>query len=156
MAEGKKESFRPIAENRQARHNFFILETYEAGIELKGSEVKSLREGTVQLKEGYAHVEAGELFLEGVHISPYSHSRKEEVNPIRSRRLLMHRREISRIQSETQQKRLTLVPLLIYFKKGRAKLELGLAKGKKVYDKRTALKEREAQRGLERVHRTRR
>jgi SsrA-binding protein len=154
MPDEKKESFRPVSDNRAARHNFFILETFEAGIELQGSEVKSLRDGAVQLKEGYAHVVEGELFLEGVHITPYSHARKEEVIPTRSRKLLMHRREIRRIHAELQQKRLTLVPLRIYFKKGRAKLELGLAKGKKAYDKRATLKERESKRSLERVHRT--
>jgi SsrA-binding protein len=154
MPDEKKDSFRPVAENRSARHNFFILETFEAGIELRGSEVKSLRDGAVNLKEGYAHVDQGELFLEGVHITPYSHARKEEVDPVRKRRLLMHRREIHRIHAELQQKRLTLVPLRIYFKKGRAKLELGLAKGKKSYDKRATLKERESRRNLERVHRT--
>lgn len=154
MPEERKNLQRSVAENRAARHNFFILESFEAGIELRGSEVKSLREGAVQLKEGYAHVEQGELFLEGVHISPYAHSRKEEVDPTRTRRLLMHRREIRRIQAELQQKRLTLVPLRIYFKKGRAKIELGLAKGKKSHDKRAALKERESRRSLERVHRT--
>ncbi|MFH1262289.1 MAG: SsrA-binding protein SmpB [Pseudomonadota bacterium] len=156
MAEPKSDRYRSIGENRQARHNYFILETYEAGIELKGSEVKSLREGGVQLKEGYAHVENGEMFLEGVHISPYSHSRKEEAQPVRTRRLLMHRREIHRIHAELQQKRLTLVPLRIYFKNGRAKLELGLAKGKKTFDKRASIKERELRRSLERVQRPRR
>jgi SsrA-binding protein len=153
MPEEGKNSIRRVAENRAARHGYFVLESYEAGIELRGSEVKVLREGGVQLKEGYAHVVEGELFLEGVHISPYIHSRKEEVSPIRTRKLLMHRREIMRIHAEMQQKRLTLVPLRIYFKKGRAKLELGLAKGKKAYDKRATIKERDSKRSLERVHR---
>jgi SsrA-binding protein len=155
MAEPKKDAFRSVAENRQARHNFFILERHEAGIELRGCEVKSLREGAVQLKEGYARVENGELVLEGVHITPYAHSRKAEVDPIRTRRLLMHRKEIQRLQAELAQKRLTLVPLRIYFKNGRAKLEIGLAKGKKAFDKRATIKERESRRDLDRANRTR-
>jgi len=142
-----------VADNRQARHKYFILETYEAGMELKGSEVKSLREGKVQLKEGYAHVRRGELFLEGVHITPYKYANINAPEAVRSRKLLMHRREIQRLQADLQRKNLTLVPLKLYFKRGKAKLQIGVAKGKKVHDKRQTIKKREAQRTLDRVQR---
>ena len=138
-----------IAVNRSARHEFFILEKYEAGMELKGSEVKSLRDGGLNLKEGYAHVSRGEMFLEGVHIQPYEHA-SFKLDPVRSRKLLMHRREIRRIEEEVRRKGLTLIPLQVYFKHGRAKVELGLAKGKKAFDKREAIKKREAERAMRR------
>lgn len=153
MPAKKPSGIHVVADNRKARHDFFILDTYEAGIELRGSEVKSLRSGRVQLKEGYAHVRGPELFLEGVHITPYQHAAYGAPSAVRSRRLLMHRKEIDRIHAELQQKRLTLVPLKLYFKKGKAKLQLGLAKGKKIHDKRESIKERESQRLLQRTHR---
>ena len=146
-----KNTFQVITENRQARHHFFIHQTFEAGIELKGCEVKSLREGSVQLKEGYAHVVNHQLFLEGVYISPYIFARTDEIDPQRSRRLLVHKKEISQILSEIQLKRFTLVPLKLYFKNGMAKIELGLAKGKKIYDKREAIKKRETERMIDRA-----
>ncbi|MFH1018865.1 MAG: SsrA-binding protein SmpB [Pseudomonadota bacterium] len=150
MSPEPKSSFQVIAENRTARHNFFILETIEAGIELLGSEVKSIRQGSVSLKEGYAHVDRGQVFLEGVHIAPYEFA-SASLSPVRPRRLLLHKREISRLGAEVKERRLTLVPLRIYFKKGMAKIELGLAKGKKLHDKREAIKERETRRELARV-----
>jgi SsrA-binding protein len=141
----------PVAAvNRTARHEYAILETFEAGMALKGCEVKSIRAGGVNLKEGYAHVIRGELFLEGVHVSPYEYS-SQPLEPIRSRKLLMHRREIHKIDSEIKLKGLTLVPLKLYFKNGRAKLELGLAKGKKAFDKRESIKKREVARELARA-----
>ncbi len=142
-----------VAENRQARHNFSILEIFEAGVELKGSEVKSIRKGNVQLKEGYAHVRNGELYLEGVHVNPYKFSSHSGLEAVRKRKLLMHKREIVRIHAELSQNRYTLVPLRVYFKDGRAKVELGLAKGKKLYDKRAALKKRETERLVARAQR---
>ena len=150
MKAEKKPRERAAAENRSARHDFFILETVEAGIELKGSEVKSIRAGGVSLKEGYAHVDRGEVFLEGVHIAPYEYA-SAPLNPLRTRRLLLHRREIHRLGADLKERRLTLVPLRVYFKKGKAKVELGLAKGKKAHDKREAIKAREVRRELERV-----
>ncbi|HLG19939.1 MAG TPA: SsrA-binding protein SmpB [Bdellovibrionota bacterium] len=155
MAEENKSGLKIVAVNRHARHDFFILESFEAGIELKGSEVKSIREGTVNLKEGFAHVHKREILLEGVHISPYSHANQFGHEPVRTRRLLMHRREINRIEADLQQQRLTLVPLRLYFKKGRVKVEIGLAKGKKLHDKREAIKEKESIRSMERAQRSR-
>jgi SsrA-binding protein len=145
----------PIAVNRQARHEYHILEVLEAGLELKGSEVKSIRDGGINLKEGYAHVEKGEVFLEGVHIRPYSHTSDQQLNPTRSRKLLLHRKQINRLLVETQQKRLTLIPLKVYFRHGRAKVEIGVAKGKRAYDKREAIRRRESDRDLDRLHRKR-
>jgi SsrA-binding protein len=150
MKPDKKQLHRSVAENRSARHEFFILESVEAGVELMGSEVKSIRAGGISLKEGYAHIVRGELFLEGVHISPYEYA-SSVTDPLRSRRLLMHRREINRLDADMKQRRLTLVPLRVYFKNGRAKLELGLARGKKTHDKRAAVKERESRRELDRA-----
>jgi len=140
-----------VAFNRQARHEYKILETFEAGMELKGSEIKSIREGAINLKEGYAHVVNGELFLEGVHISPYLQANLMNHEPVRTRRLLMHRREIDHLQAETQLKRLTLIPLKVFFKNGRAKIEIGLAQGKKFQDKREDIKKRETKRLLDRA-----
>jgi len=151
-AKDEKKSTSAVSKNRVARHDYHILETYEAGLLLKGSEVKSLRAGGINLKEGYAHVMRNELFLEGVHISPYDHSGTTGHPPVRSRKLLMHKREIDRIAQEIHLKGLTLVPLQIYFKKGYAKIELGLAKGKKVHDKRDDIKKREIQRKLDRIN----
>lgn len=149
------EGIQIIATNRYARHEFFILETFEAGMELKGSEVKSLRQGGVTLKEGYAHVRNGEIYLEGVHVTPYEYAHHTNLLPVRSRRLLLNRSEIKKISDETSQKRLTIVPLKLYFKRGRAKIEIGLAKGKKLYDKRDSIKQREQTRIMDRAQRTR-
>ena len=136
-----------VALNRKARHDYFIDETVEAGIVLTGSEVKSLREGRVNLKDSFARVSRGEAFVVNVHISPYDPAHRDNHEPTRSRKLLLHRGEIDRLEGKLNQKGLTLVPLRIYFNaRGRAKLELGLGRGKKHYDKRQTIKEREANR----------
>jgi len=146
-----KPGIKVISVNRKARHNFFIEEVIEAGIELKGSEVKSIRLGAINLKEGYAHVREGEIYLEGVHINPYEYANQMNHDPLRPRRLLLHRREINHLEREVKQKRLTLVPLRIYFKRGRAKIEIGLGKGKKLYDKRESVRKAEVKRELDRI-----
>ncbi len=125
-----------VSTNRAAYHNYHILETFEAGIQLQGTEVKSARDGSVNLKEGYVTIDKGELWLLSVHISPYSHGNRENHNPIRNRRLLMHKREIERLRSKIQEKGLTLVPTKFYFKNGFIKCEVAVARGKKLYDKR--------------------
>jgi SsrA-binding protein len=139
-----------VVENRRARHDYQILEKHEAGIELKGTEVKSLRGGKMVLKDSYADVVDGELFLVGAHISPYEQGTAWNHDPERRRRLLMHKREILRLHSQIAEKGLTLVPLRVYFKEGKAKIELGLGRGKKTVDKRAAIQERTVQRELER------
>jgi SsrA-binding protein len=141
-----------VVENRRARHNFAIEETYEAGMALKGSEVKALREGKGQIAEAYAMVRDGEAFILGMHISPYSGASTHEVlDPVRPRKLLLHRKEIETIAAQTQQKGMTLVPLRVYFTHGIAKIELGLAKGKQNVDKRRDLAERDAKREIEKA-----
>jgi SsrA-binding protein len=139
-----------IAVNRQARHNYFIDEVYEAGIALVGSEVKSLRDGKANLKDGFARVQRGEAFLLNVHISPYAGANQFNHEPTRTRKLLLHSREIERLTGKTKERGFTLVPLRLYFKNGKAKVELGLARGKKLYDKRDTLRRKEAQREVER------
>ena len=136
--------------NRKARHNYFILDSWEAGLVLHGSEVKSLREGHANLQDSYARIEDGEAWLHGMHVLPYAFSRAE-LDPVRRRKLLLHQREISELWHKTQEKGLTLVPLRVYFKDGRAKVEIGLAKGKRNYDKRQVLAERDAKRETERA-----
>ena len=141
-----------IATNRKAFHDYAIQEKQEAGIVLRGTEVKSLREGRVNLKESYATVEKGEVFLHQCHISPYSHGNMMNHDPVRRRKLLLHRKEIDKLLGKTQQKGLTLIPLRMYFSaRGQAKVELGLAKGKKLYDRRETIKGREADREVERA-----
>ena len=137
-----------VATNRKAYHNFSILETYEAGLALKGTEVKSLRESQVTFKDCYATIENGEAWLIGCHIAPYHHGSDSNHAPERRRKLLLHRREISRLIGKVAERGLTLVPLRLYFKDGRAKLELGLARGKKLHDKREAIREREVRREM--------
>ena len=140
-----------IASNRKAYHDYFILETYEAGIALSGTEIKSLRAGKVQLREAYARIENDELWLVGMHISPYEQAGIYfQHDPTRPRKLLLHHREIRKLQEATEAKGLTLIPTRLYLKKGRAKLEIGIARGKHTYDKREALAERENQRDAER------
>ena len=147
----KNESVKIACENRKARHDYFIHETYEAGIELQGTEVKSLRAGKANLRDSYAEIKDGELFVEHMHISPYEQGNIFNHEPLRPRRLLLHKREILKLFGKTREKGFTLVPLKIYFKKGRAKLELALASGKHNYDKRDALHEKSAQRDIERA-----
>src|SRR5947209_6820524 len=139
---------RPIATNRRARHEYEILETVEAGLVLRGTEVKSLREGQVSFKDSYASVRNGEGWLLGCHINPYSHGTDANHDPERDRKLLLHKREIARLSGKISERGLTLVPLRLYFKDGRAKVELGLARGKQLHDKRSALREREVRREM--------
>jgi SsrA-binding protein len=135
-----------IAENRKAFHDYHILETFEAGIALLGTEVKAIREGRVNLRDSYASVEDGELFLHNVNISPYSHRGYAEHEPLRRRKLLLRREEIRKLIGKTVERGMTLVPLRLYFKKGRVKVAISLAKGKKEYDKRETIKKRETDR----------
>jgi len=151
----KDENSKLIAGNKKAYHDFFIEETYECGISLMGTEVKSLREGRANLKDSYAIVKNEEVFLLGFHISPYSHGNIMNHDPERTRKLLMHKREIKRLHGLLTQKGYTLVPTKVYFKEGRVKVELGLAKGKKNYDVRETVKEKEAQREIQRATRER-
>ena len=145
---------KPVAQNRRARHDYDILQTFEAGIALVGSEVKSVREGKVQLKDSFARVDGGEAWLLGVHISPYAFAHgRDGHDPERPRKLLLHRAEIDELARRTQQESLTLVPLSVYFKEGRAKVELALARGRKLYDKRRAIAERDYEREVERAGR---
>jgi SsrA-binding protein len=137
-----------IATNRKAFHNFAILETYEAGLVLRGTEVKSLRESRVNFKDCYAAIDNGEAWLIGCHISPYHHGSDANHDPERRRKLLLHRREIGRLLGKVAERGLTLVPLRLYFKEGRAKVELGLARGKKLHDKRAAIRERDERREM--------
>ncbi|MBI4608474.1 MAG: SsrA-binding protein SmpB [Candidatus Rokubacteria bacterium] len=151
----RKAAERAVATNRKAWHDYQILETYEAGLVLRGTEVKSLREGKANFKDSYAAVEGNEVWLLGCHISPYHHGTDANHDPDRRRKLLLHRGEINRLLGKTQERGLTLVPLRLYFKHGRAKLELGLARGKKLYDKRRALRERETRREMDKAIRSR-
>ncbi|MCX8071115.1 MAG: SsrA-binding protein SmpB [Candidatus Binatia bacterium] len=154
MSEKKdKGQVRDAVVNRRARHDYHIEETIEAGLVLTGSEVKSLRAGKGQLKDSYARVKNGEVWLLQSHISEYAPAARFGHDPTRPRKLLLHKREIARLAGKVREKGLTLIPLRIYFKNGRAKVELGLARGKKLYDKRAALRERDAQREIERAMR---
>ncbi len=141
-----------VATNRKARHDYTILDTYEAGLVLKGTEVKSLRQGKATLTDGYAMLKNGEVWLIGMHISPYEQGSYSNVDPIRSRKLLLHKTEIRKLAGKMQQKGLALVPLKIYFKNNVAKILIGLAQGKKAYDKRADIAEREIKRDLRRKY----
>jgi len=138
-----------IASNRKAFHDYFVLQKFEAGIALTGTEVKSLREGRVNLKDSYVDINRGEAYLTGAHISPYSHGNRENHDPERKRKLLLHRREIDRLQGQVVEKGLTVVPLRLYFKHGRVKIEIAVVRGKKLYDKRETEKRREMDREAE-------
>ena len=144
-----------IADNRKARHDYFIIETYEAGIELFGTEVKSLRAGTVNLKDSYCEVDEGEMFALGVHISPYEQGNIFNKNPLRPKRLLMHKREIMKLHGLVSREGYTLVPLSLYFKGSRVKMAVGLCKGKKLYDKRDTAAKRDADRTIEKAMKNR-
>ena len=147
---------RTVAQNRKARHDYFILETFECGIVLTGTEIKSVRDGKVNLKEGYAIIRNRELWLVGVHISPYEKGSYYNHEPVRDRKLLMKKNEILRLFAKVREKGLTLVPLSVYLKEGRrAKVELALVKGKLLHDKRDTIAERDAKRDMERVVRQR-
>lgn len=140
-----------ISRNRKAQHDYFIDETYESGIVLTGTEVKSVRQARVNLKDSYAQVDSGEIFLYNMHISPYDRGNRFNHDPLRRRKLLMHRREISRLTGKVKEKGYTLVPVKIYLKGGLIKIELALAKGKRMYDKRQSLREKESRREAERA-----
>jgi SsrA-binding protein len=144
-----------ITVNRRARHDYHIDETFEAGLVLSGSEVKSLRDGKVVLKDSYGRLSGRELWLFNAHINEYSPASRFGHDPVRSRKLLMHRGEIDRLAGKMKERGLTLIPLRLYFKRGRAKVELGLARGKKLYDKRASIKERESKRELDRAMKVR-
>lgn len=139
-----------LATNKKARHDYFIDEVYECGIELKGTEVKSIRQGRINLKEGYASVDNSEVFLKQVHISPYEQGNRFNVDPLRVRKLLLHKSEIRKLIGATTIKGYSLVPMRMYLKNGKVKLELGIAKGKKLYDKRQDLAKKDAMRRIER------
>ena len=149
MAE--KTSFKTISENRQVRHEYFVEETYEAGIELYGTEVKSLRAGTVNMKDSWCSIDDGELFIKQLHISPYEHGNIFNRDPLRVRRLLMHKSEIHRLLGLLKRDGYTLIPLSLYFKGSRVKVKVGLCKGKKLYDKRAEAAKRDAQRTIDRA-----
>ena len=153
MAErSQSENVRVVTTNRRAYHDYFIEQTYEAGLALRGSEIKSIRAGRVNLRDSYARVHRGELWLIGAHISPYPQaSTHERYDPRRVRKLLMHRHQINRLAIAQEQKGYTIIPLRMYLKNNRAKVEVGLARGKRVYDKRQAIAEREARRRMQRA-----
>ncbi len=146
----KKSGDKIIAENRKARHDYFVIEAYEAGIELFGTEVKSLRAGGVNLKDSYCDIDGGELFALGVHISPYEQGNIFNRDPLRPKKLLMHKREIMKLTGLTSREGYTLVPLSLYFKGSHVKMCVGLCKGKKLYDKRDSIAKRDADRNIER------
>ncbi len=151
-----REAQKVVVDNRRARHDYSVDETFEAGMVLQGSEVKALREGRGQIREAYAVVREDGVYILGMHISPYSGaSTHVEVPPTRERKLLLHRKEIEHLKNETQRKGMTLIPLRVYFTRGLAKIELGLARGKKSYDRRREIAEREAKRDMERTQRRR-
>ena len=151
MQEGK--GVKVVAQNRKARHSYFIEERYEAGMVLQGTEVKALREGRANIKDGYARITDGEVYLMDVHISPYAFGNRLNHDPLRPRKLLMHSREIHRLTGKVKERGFSLIPLSIYFSHGRAKVALALAKGKKLYDKREALKRKAMKKEVERSQR---
>lgn len=147
----KTENFKTISENRKARHEYFVLESMETGIELMGTEVKSLRLGQINLKDSWCSIDNGELFIKGMHISPYEKGNIFNRDPMRVRKLLMHRKEINRLFGKIKQDGLTLIPLSLYFKGSIVKVQLGLCKGKKLYDKREDAARKDAKRQIERA-----
>lgn len=150
-----KKGIKPVAQNRKARHDFFIEDTYECGIALAGTEVKSIRGGRANLKDSYAQVKDGECFLVGMHISPYEQGNINNKDPFRTRKLLLHKQEIKKLGALSQVEGYSLIPLQLYFKDGRVKVELAVAKGKKLYDKRHDIAERDAKRDIERRYKDR-
>lgn len=144
----KKDGIKTVATNRKARHEYFIEDTYEAGIALTGTEVKSVRQGRVNIKDSYASIEKGEVYLNNMHISPYEQGNIYNVDPLRKRKLLLHKREIRKLLAATTQKGYTIVPLSVYIKNGLVKIELAIAKGKKLYDKREDIAKRDAERRM--------
>ncbi len=146
----KNSGIKIIAQNKKAYHDYFVLEKLEAGIELFGTEVKSIRQGKINLKDSWCFVKDGEMFVNGMHISPYEQGNIFNRDPLRSKRLLLHKKEIRRFYSQVKQEGLAIIPLSVYFLKGRAKVEIGLCKGKKLYDKREVAAKKDAQRTIER------
>ncbi len=142
---------KPLVANRRARHEYFVEETYECGMELKGTEVKSIRQGRANLKESYARVRGGEVFVDGMHISPYEQGNVFNTDPLRPKKLLLHKSEIRKLQGAVSRQGYTLIPLQLYLKDGRVKLELGVCRGKQLHDKRDAIAEHDAQRDIERA-----
>ena len=147
----KQKGVKEICANRKAFHEYFVLERFEAGIELAGTEVKSIRAGTVNLKDSFCTIKDGELFVRGMHVSPYEHGNIFNKDPVRPRRLLMHKREIMKLNARVMQEGIALIPLSLYFKDSRVKVELGLCKGKKLHDKRDSEADRQAKRDIDRV-----
>ena len=146
----EKTALKTIADNRKARHDYFILESYEAGIELTGTEVKSIRDGGLNLKDSWISIDNGELFIKQMHISPYEKGNIFSKDPLRTRKLLMHKREIMKLLGQVKQDGLTLIPISVYFKGSRVKVQVGLCKGKKQHDKRDAMAQRDAKRTIDR------
>lgn len=151
MAEKKDNGLTTVATNKKAYHDYFVLDSYEAGIELFGTEVKSVRQGKINLKDAWCSIDVGEIFVNGMHISPYDHGNIFNRDPMRKRKLLMHKREIEKLFGQTKQQGLTLIPLSAYFNRGRLKIQVGLCKGKKSYDKRETIARKDAQREAERA-----
>ena len=145
-----KQENKTVAQNKKAYHDYFVLETYEAGIELFGTEIKSIRAGKLNLKDSWCSIKDGEMFVNGMHISPYEQGNIFNRDPLRVKRLLLHKKEIRRFYANVKQEGLSIVPLSVYFSKGRAKVEIGLCKGKKLYDKREVAAKKDAQRDIER------
>ena len=146
----KSKGVKPLVQNRRARHDYFVEETYECGMELKGTEVKSIRLGRANLKEAYARVRGGEVFVDGMHISHYDQGNRNNHEPLRVRKLLLHKREIRKLYGKSREKGLTLVPLKMYFKNGIVKVEIGVGRGKKLHDRRQDIKKREERRSIAR------
>lgn len=146
-----KQQDKPLAQNRKARHDFTILETVEAGLVLQGTEIKSIRQGKINLKDGFVSIRQGEAFLKNVHISPYEQGNIFNHDPLRNRKLLLHKKEIEKLEREVKQNRLTIIPLKVYIVRGRAKVLIGLAEGKNRYDKRNSLKEQQMKRDIDRA-----
>ena len=146
----KNSSIKIVAQNNKAYHDYFVLEKLEAGIELFGTEVKSIRQGKINLKDSWCSIKDGEMFVNGMHISPYEQGNIFNRDPLRVKRLLLHKKEIRRFYANVKQEGLSIVPLSVYFSKGRAKVEIGLCKGKKLYDKREVAAKKDAQRDIER------
>lgn len=155
MAEKKDNGLQTVARNKKAYHDYFVLESFEAGIELFGTEVKSVRQGKVNLKDAWCSIEKGEIYVNGMHISPYEFGNIFNRDPMRKRRLLMHKREINRLYGQLKQQGLTLIPLSAYFNRGRLKVQVGLCKGKKNYDKRESIARKDAEREAARELRSR-
>ena len=156
MAEKKKEGQKIVAQNKKAWHDYFVDEKYEAGVALSGTEIKSIRRGAVNLKDSYCSFKNGEMFAVGVHISPYEQGNRFNHEPLREKKLLMHKREIMKLQGLVQQKGFTLIPLSLYFSGSYVKMEVGLCRGKKLYDKRDSDAERQANRDIDRHMKDRR